>query len=395
MKRIFFILMLSAGLATACGNPGEEKLDALAKRVFDRAAVQARVMDERLPEGMTPRSLDTEGKPVNAEIRWWCSGFYPGSLWYIYRFNGDEQIRALAEKHTARLDSLIDRKTDHDIGFQINCSYGNGRYLHPEYDAYMLRCAEKLASRFSPVTGVIKSWDNPKWAYPVIIDNMMNLELLMEEARRNGRDDLKQIAYSHADKTLKNHFREDYSTFHLVNYSPEDGTVLSRQTVQGYADSSAWARGQAWALYGYTMMAREAALAGDRAESGRYLSQAGHIARYLLGRLPEDGIPYWDFDAPDIPDALRDASAGAIMASAFAELSERTADKALSRQARKMALTQVRTLASDTYLAREGTNGGFLLKHSVGNMNGPSEVDVPLTYADYYFLEALLRLTKK
>ena len=149
--------------------------------------------------------------------------------------------------------------------------------------------------------------------------------------------------------------------------------------MQGYADSSAWARGQAWALYGYTMMAREAALAGDRAESGRYLSQ----------------IPYWDFAAPGIPDALRDASAGAIMASAFAELSERTADKALSRQARKMALTQVRTLASDTYLAREGTNGGFLLKHSVGNMNGPSEVDVPLTYADYYFLEALLRLTKK
>ena len=214
----------------------------------------------------------------------------------------------------------------------------------------------------------------------------------MEEARRHDDDELKEVAYSHAMTTIQNHFRDDYSTFHLVNYSPDDGHVIGRQTVQGYADDSAWARGQAWAIYGYTMMAREAGLAGDEEEKDIFLNQAEHIASYLLGRLPEDGIPYWDFDAPDIPAALRDASAGAIMASAFAELSGLTADKALARKTREMALRQVRTLASPQYLAEPGTNGGFLLKHSVGNLNGPSEVDVPLTYADYYFLEALLRL---
>lgn len=378
-------------LLPSCGKR-EESLDALTRRVFSVAASQARDMDARLGEGETPRTLENDGTLINDGIGWWCSGFYPGSLWYIWKYGQDPEIQALAEKHTARLDTLIRRKTDHDIGFQINCSYGNGLSVHPEYDAYMFQCAEKLAARYDPCPSVIKSWDNPKWEYPVIIDNMMNLELLMEEARRHDDDELKEVAYSHAMTTIQNHFREDYSTFHLVNYSPEDGHVIGRQTVQGYADDSAWARGQAWGIYGYTMMAREAGLAGDEEEKDIFLNQAEHIASYLLGRLPEDGIPYWDFDAPDIPAALRDASAGAIMASAFAELSGLTADKALARKTREMALRQVRTLASPQYLAEPGTNGGFLLKHSVGNLNGPSEVDVPLTYADYYFLEALLRL---
>ena len=391
MKKIVFWILAGVMLLPSCG-PKEESLDALTKRVFSVAAAQARDMDARLGEGETPRTIENDGTIVNTGIGWWCSGFYPGSLWYIWQYGQDPEIRALAEKHTARLDTLIRRKTDHDIGFQINCSYGNGLSVHPEYDEYMFQCAEKLAKRYDPCPGVIKSWDNPKWEYPVIIDNMMNLELLMEEARRHDDDKLKEVAYSHAMTTIQNHFRPDYSTYHLVNYSPEDGHVIGRQTVQGYADDSAWARGQAWAVYGYTMMAREAGLAGDEEEKAIFLSQAENIAKYLLGRLPEDGIPYWDFDDPDIPDALRDASAGAVMASAFVELSGLTADKALAKKVREMALRQVRTLASPEYLAEPGTNGGFLLKHSVGHFKGNSEVDVPLTYADYYFLEALLRL---
>ena len=391
LKRILYSILLLTGLA-ACSNQRQEPLQALKERVFATAAEHARNMDARLPERMTPRTVGPDGEPVNAGIHWWCSGFYPGSLWYIYKFGGDEGILALARKHCARLDSLYYGHTDHDIGFQVNCSYGNGVDANPEYEPYMLLCAEKLAGRFSPVTGVIKSWDNPKWEYPVIIDNMMNLELLMVEARRHGRDDLKEVAYTHALTTIKNHFREDFSTYHLVNYSPEDGSVLGKQTVQGYADSSAWARGQAWALYGYTMMAREASLAGDSSRSEVFLAQAEAIARYLLGRLPEDGIPYWDYDAPDIPDAPRDASAGAITASALAELSGLTGDAALAKDAREMALKQVRTLASPEYMAEPGTNGDFLLKHGVGNLNTHSEEDAPLTYADYYFLEALLRL---
>lgn len=176
-----------------------------------------------------------------------------------------------------------------------------------------------------------------------------------------------------------------------MNYSLADGSVLGRQTVQGCSDDSAWARGQAWALYGYTMMSREAASAGDPEKSAAFLAQAEKVASMLLSRLPEDGIPYWDFDSPDIPDDFRDASAGAVMASAFTELSSLTSDRRLGKACRKMALRQIRALASDEYLAAVGENGNFLLRHSVGNKPGNSEVDVPLTYADYYFLEAILR----
>jgi uncharacterized protein YyaL (SSP411 family) len=211
---------------------------------------------------------------------------------------------------------------------------------------------------------------------------MMNLELLTVGARLAGDETLEQVALRHADTTLKNHFRADYTSYHLVNYDPLTGQVLSRETVQGYADESAWSRGQAWALYGYSMMYRETG-------QERYLEQAQHIADMLLERLPADGIPFWDFDDPQ-PHPLRDASAAAILASAFIELSEHTGREAYFRMAEK----QLITLLTPEYLAPAGTNGGFLLKHGVGNLPEGSEVDVPLTYADYYFLEALVRYGK-
>ena len=289
-----------------------------------------------------------------------------------------------------KLDSVQYVTRDHDVGFQLNCSYGNAFRLtgNPAYEQVLYRGALSLSSRFSAKTGVIRSWNFVRkgrdWKYPVIIDNMMNLELLLSASQLSGNDSLKIIACSHANRTIQNHFRNDYTTFHLVDYDPETGVVRSKETVQGYANNSSWSRGQAWALYGYTMMFR---MTGYQ----NYLLQAEHVADMLLSRLPGDGIPYWDFDAPGGDKRLRDASAAAIMASAFIELSRYIQDTDAKEKYLGIAEKQLRTLASNRYLAKPGTNGNFILMHSVGSYPDQSEVDVPLTYADYYFLEALLR----
>ena len=406
MKHLFLILTVIATL-TGCSpeNPAQE----IADRVFELARIQYSYMDEALAEDRFPRCTDEEGKLVTTKnVGWWCSGFHPGSLWYIYEYTGDEAFREMAWKYTDRLETLLDRQCDHDIGFQINCSYGNALRLTgdslrtvPVYIA----AAHKLAERFDPEAGVIRSWDflRNDWIYPVIIDNMMNLELLTKASRLSGTETLMETAVKHATTTLENHFRDDWTSWHLLDYDPEDGKVRYRETVQGYAHGSAWARGQAWALYGYTMMARETG-------SKDFLEAAENIGRMLISKLPEDGIPYWDFNAPGTEEAmdstaagatlnaaaylekpLRDASAGAIMASAFAELSTLTDDKDYSEECFGTALRQITTLASEEYLAQPGENGFFLLKHSVGNIPAGGEIDVALSYADYYFLEALVR----
>lgn len=371
------------------GCAKEESLRQMSDRVFERAVAQSVLMDSQLGDDEFPRSF-TADSLVKSNGRWWCSGFFPGSLWYIYEYTGNEEVLALARKQTAKLHGICDRKTDHDIGFQVNCSFGNGYRLTGDstYLPEIQDAAAKLAKRFYPAAQVIRSWDwGKKWSCPVIIDNMMNLELLMNAHVLFGTDSLKSIALSHANTTMVNHFREDYTTFHLVDYDKQTGEIRGKQTVQGYADDSAWARGQAWAVYGYSMMYRETC-------NKDYLIQSENVARMLLCRLPEDGIPYWDFDSPEIPEDVKDASAAAVMASAFVELSTLTADKELAETCLEMAERQLRTLASDEYLAAEGECGGFILKHSTGNKPGNSEVDVPLCYADYYFLEALVRINK-
>lgn len=377
-----FIMILS-------GCSAKDPLIDAADKVFNLAKTQYALMDSSLSEGEYPRTTGQDGSLRTSDMGWWCSGFYPGSLWYIYEYTGDKAILEMAWKHTFPLKGLLDRHTDHDIGFQINCSFGNALRLTGDSAAVMptyVAAAQKLAARLNPATGVTRSWDwvRKDWRYPVIIDNMMNMELLAEAARMSGDKTLMDAATTHANTTLKNHFRPDWSSWHLLDYDPETGEVKSRETVQGYADESAWARGQAWALYGFTMMYRETS-------SDKYLDAAENIAGMILSYLPEDGIPYWDFNAPDIPDALRDASAGAIMASALIELSTFTSDCNASEGYLDTARKQLLTLSSEEYLAKPGENGFFLLKHCVGNMPENSEIDVPLSYADYYFLEALVR----
>lgn len=368
----------------------QEPMEALIDRVFSVAEQQYVAMDARLDDKTMPQTITHDSTFKSSTIYWWCSGFYPGSLWYIYEYTQNDTVKLLAEKNTLKLDPIQYVTHDHDVGFQLNCSYGNGLRLigNKDYEKVLHQGAKSLATRFSPITGVIQSWDflRRDWKYPVIIDNMMNLELLMFASKAFDDDSLAYVARSHADTTLKNHFREDYSSYHLVDYDPKDGHVRSKQTVQDYSDESSWGRGQAWALYGYTMMYR-------MTEDKRYLSQAECVGNMLLSRLPVDGIPYWDFDAPN-GNEYRDASAGAIMASAFVELSSFTEDAKARQNYLNVAEKQLRTLASSTYLAEPGTNCNFILKHSVGNFPEKSEVDVPLSYADYYFLEGLLRYKK-
>ena len=386
MRKTILLFTAVLTLAISCSEPQKETMDQLIDRVFAVAAEQSRIMSSALADDQTPKTFE-DGKLVKAPYDWWCSGFFPGVLWYIYEYDGDVSIKELAVKETAKVEPVKYVTDHHDVGFMINCCYGHQyRLTGDEHALEVLRtAAQSLTGAFTEEVGCIKSWPFVKpgfsWVYPVIIDNMMNLELLMSVANMDNNEWLRHVAVSHADVTMKNHFREDYTTFHLVDYVPGTGEVNKKITVQGLADSSAWARGQAWALYGYTMIYQQT---GDR----KYLHQAQHIGDMIEGYLPEDGIPYWDFNDPKIPDTYRDASAGAVMASAYIAL-DQVADNGKDYLA--IAEKQLRTLASEEYLAAPGEIGGFILKHSVGNLPEDVEIDVPLTYADYYFIEALMR----
>lgn len=384
MKKILYLTALLSSalwLVTGCVS---ESMKSVSDRVFQRAAEQFVLMDSNLAEGEFPRSIDTLGNLVTSDSKWWCCGFFPGSLWYTYEYTGDERIKALAEKYTRSI-KVADLLYDHDLGFEVWCSYGNAFRLTGDqtYKPQIEEAAALLATRYSPVVKAIRSWNNLHKGFRVIIDNMMNLELLEEASKMFACDSLDRIAQDHANTTMANHFREDYTTWHLVNYVDADGSVRRKHTVQGYSDDSAWARGQAWALYGYTMMYRET---GRR----EYLQQALNVGDMILCHLPEDGVAYWDFDDPKIPDTYRDASAAAVMASAYVELCG-YAEGRQCKEYKAVAEKILRTLASDEYLCAPGECQGFLLKHSVGSIPHGNEVDVPLTYADYYFLEALIR----
>lgn len=388
MKRMIFSLLVVV-LFCSCSDK-QESMSELIDRAMNVAIVQYKDMNETLRQNAFPKTTAPDGSLETSGKYWWCSGFYPGTLWYLYEYSLDTSIRNLAEEYTEMLDSLKFVTNDHDVGFQLYCSYGNGLRLtgNPDYKEVLYTGAHSLYSRFKPSVGCIKSWDNKKWSYPVIIDNMMNLELLMFVAKNFDCDSLKIASCKHANTTMKNHFRDNYSTYHLVDYNPVNGSIIRKQTVQGLSDGSSWARGQAWALYGYTMMFRETGTVN-------YLEQAQHVANYLINHpnMPKDCIPYWDFNTTDADD-YRDSSAAAIMASALIELSTFIKDKDISQKYLGVAETQLRELASDDYLAAPRKNNHFILMHGVGNLPGNQEVDVPLTYGDYYFVEALMRYDK-
>ncbi len=391
MKKSFLVTALFAvshfSLSAQISRATPQKMADLIDHEFKFATAQYKVLAKNVSPGKTPQSF-AAGKPINMGIKWWCSGFYSGTLWYIYEQSKDTQTKAEAEKALQLIEPNQTYTGNHDLGFMMFCSFGNAYRItqKPAYKAVVERSAASLVTRYRPIIKSIQSWEKSKyWQCPVIIDNMMNLEMLNWVSDHGGNPAYKEIAINHANTTMKNHFRPDYSSYHVVDYDPLTGKILKKATWQGAADSSAWSRGQAWGLYAYTMMYR---FTKDPA----YLKEAEGIAGFILNNknLPEDKIPYWDFNAPGIPNAKRDASAAAVMASCLLELA-RYSDGDQKLRYKSAAETMLISLSSPVYHAKAGQNGGFILMHSTGALPLHSEIDVPLIYADYYYLEALAR----
>ncbi|ADY51417.1 glycosyl hydrolase family 88 [Pseudopedobacter saltans DSM 12145] len=361
------------------------------QKIVKQAKAQTDLMLTEIPKAnnkngtlVSPRTFE-HGDLILVASRDWTSGFFPGNLWYLYELTKDEKLKKEAESFTAKIEQEKMNGTTHDMGFKIYCSFGNAYRLtgNQHYKDVIVQAAKTLITRFNPKVGALRSWDHnsDKWDFPVIIDNMLNLELLFEATRLTGDSIYYDIAVKHANTTMKNHFRPDYSTWHVISYNPKTGQVEKRNTHQGYSDDSAWARGQGWALYGYTMCYRYT-------KNPAYLAQAEHIAKFIFSNknMPKDLIPYWDFDAPKIPNEPKDVSAAAVMSSALYELSTYSKKSDYLKLAKKMTET-----IATKYSSKEGTNKGFILDHSTGHYPKNSEIDVPINYADYYFLEGLVR----
>jgi len=382
---LFVMIQFSYGQTTSLKN----KMKDLIEDNFVFATKQYQYLKANTPDSVMPRSyVAATNTSVTSDTKWWCSGFYPGTLWYLYAHTKDENIRKEAEKRLGILEKEKYYTGNHDLGFMIYCSFGTAyKYTNnPAYKDVVAIAAKSLSTRYRPTIKSIQSWNSSaRLSCPVIIDNMMNLELLHWVSDHGGDPIFKEIAVTHANTTIANQFRPDNSSVHVVDWDLNTGTVLKKITWQGAADSSAWSRGQTWGFYGYTMMYRFT-------KNKTYLEQAKKIARFLLShpRLPSDKVPYWDFDAPGIPNVPRDASSAAIMASALLELGQYTTG-AEKKEYIETAETILQSLSSPAYRAKLGENGGFILMHSVGSLPHKSEVDAPLTYADYYFIEGLTR----
>lgn len=411
-KKLLLCIALGTALA-ACSGSQKKEVD-WKKNVLDVAVCQLKTTAEELTDSaLFPRSVwigykldflieqmeqplenfqdslcanpatDKLGQKILCGIYDWTSGFFPGSLWYAYELTGDKDLKTQAVRYTNMLNSVRYYKDNHDIGFMMNCSYGNALRLAPSdtIQAVLIETADNLCGRFDERIGCIRSWNFGPWNFPVIIDNMMNLDLLFNAYRLTKDMKYYNVAVRHAQTTMKNHFRPDYTSYHVVSYN-SDGTVETKCTHQGQHNESVWARGQAWGVYGYTACYRET-------RNLDFLNQAMHIADMIMEKVTtEDCIPYWDYEAPATSDTPRDASAAAITASAFLELST------LAPEGQKYfyyAERLLKRLSQSDYLAKKGENGGFLLKHSVGSLPHGAEVDAPLNYADYYYLEALKR----
>ncbi len=360
----------------------------LVEKNFGEAAKKYKAMLGEIPvDSLNPRSAKEDGSLDLTGSGPWTSGFFPGNLWFIYEYTGDTAWKSAAEHYTLNVEDQKHNGGTHDMGFKMYCSFGNGLRLtgNKYYREVLLESARTLITRFNPAVGCIRSWDHntDKWNFPVIIDNLMNLELLFWATSETGDSTFYQIAVKHAGTTLQNGFRTDNSSYHVIDYDPQTGEVAKKNTHQGYSHNSAWARGQAWGLYGYTMIYRETGMV-------KFLDQARRIADYILHHknLPGDLVPFWDFDDPDIPHVSRDASSAAIIASALYELSGYIPREEVDYG--NYADEILRNLSAPPYLMPDCKNN-FLIQKCVGSLPAGSEVDVPLIYADYYFLEANLR----
>ena len=347
----------------------------------------SKLLDFPIDSVLIPRSMDiSSGIVKRVKSKDWTSGFFPGNLWQIYSLTGDIRFKEKAILWNAFIEKEKFNNTTHDMGFKVYCSFGKGLKVqdNAKYKNIIVKSAQTLFTRFDTKIGAIRSWDHNKefFDFPVIIDNMLNLELLFEASKISGDKTYKNIAIQHANTTLKNHFRKDNSCYHVVDYDTLSGKVKNKLTHQGFNNESSWARGQSWAVYGFTMAYRYT-------KNKEYLKQAEATAKYFINykTLPEDGIPYWDFNDTSIPNAPRDASSAAVMASALVELYSFTKNETYLDYSKKV----INTLSSDKYLLNESVKGPFILDHSTGNWPKKDEIDQPIVYADYYFVEAIIR----
>ncbi len=392
MKKALIIAMTMTIAIASCQKKKESNFDI--DKNLDYCVTQANKSLTIAPDSIViPRNIapgSKDWKYVGYED--WTSGFWPGVLWYLYEYTGEAKWRAQADKYSHYLKPLSVRSaTDHDLGFQVYSSFGNGFRLtkNPEYKDVILKTADTLATLFNPKVGTILSWPGmvkeKNWPHNTIIDNMINLEMLFEASKMGGSKSLYDIAVKHAETTMKNQFRKDNSVYHVVVFDTVTGKKIKGVTHQGYADNSMWARGQGWAIYGYTMVYRET-------KDPKFLDFAHKVTKVYLDRLPKDLIPYWDFDAPNLSKQPRDASAAALVASGLIELSTFTKDKTLAKTYLDKAEGMLAELSSSRYQSRN-VNPAFLL-HSTGHYPNGTEIDYSIIYADYYYLEALVRLKK-
>lgn len=384
-KYIVSILILQWG----CNSVNESEYEWI-DTTFEKIESQVELAAERnIPDPyLVPRSIENDGSLKWVDREDWTSGFFPAILWQLYDVSENEKWKEYAEKWMAGLEENKFNDESHDLGFMMYLPYGKA-WQHTSNETYKeiaLQSAETLATRYNSDVGMIRSWDftpgDKNWQYPVIIDNMMNLELLFWAAEVSGEDQYFEMAKSHAEKSIERLIRDDGSSYHVVDVEPEDGSIRWQGTHQGLHDESYWSRGQAWGLYGFTMAYRET---GEQ----KFLDTAKEIADFFLNNLPEDLIPYWDFSDPEIPDAPRDVSAGTIAASAYIELSDILGSEGVRYL--DVAERMLKKL-SEEYMPKVGENHNFILTHSTGNKPGGYEIGVPLVYADYYFIEALKRL---
>lgn len=386
MKKIISLQLAALLASLMLTQPARSQpLDSLVRRAITFSGEQLAKTATMYGDSLFPRSTMENGDWKTVKPNDWTSGFFPGLLWYAYELTGNASFMERARLWTARLEEQKLNTRTHDVGFIMFCSYGNGIRLAPEGGdkEALLMAAQSLSTRYSEKVGAIRSWDSRKWPFPVIVDNMMNLELLFWASKNGGGKALHDVAVTHASTTLRDHFRKDASTYHVVSYDSTNGSIVDKETHQGYAHESVWARGQAWAIYGFTMAYRES---GDR----KFLKIAERAALWFLRHLPADKVPYWDFNAPNIPHEPRDASAAAIVASALFELGTLTENKSFKREFLNGAKEILAVLCKPPYLA-VGTRSMGILNHATGNWPSQTEIDVSLIYGDYYFLEAIKR----
>ncbi|HEX6180088.1 MAG TPA: glycoside hydrolase family 88 protein, partial [Chitinophagaceae bacterium] len=366
-KLLFVCISMMSGMIVQAQNL--KKIFGDAEKKSNSMIMELAFITAEKPELISPRTYEN-GKLKAVASRDWTSGFFPGVLWFLYEFTGKGPWKETATTLTSKLEQEKFNAGTHDMGFKIYCSFGNG-YRHtkdPKYREVIIQAAKTLSTRFNKTIGCIRSWDHnrDKWDFPVIIDNMMNLELLFAATRLTGDSSFYKIAVSHANTTMKNHFRPDYSSYHVIDYDSLTGQVRKRNTHQGFSHESAWSRGQAWALYGYTMCYRET-------KDPAYLQQAENIAKFILTHpnMPNDLVPYYDFDAPGIPNEPRDASAAAIIASALYELSTYS-NKGKNY---RISADKICVNLTDNYRSRINEKVPFILLHSTGSKPSNSEVD--------------------